>query len=227
MRSYAKHFYRLQPQHVSTALSHLEMGGVSEGRFTCFLICDFRFCGEVVAVSGDYTSREEDIFNPETEEYDTYDDKTVVPRAMVPAPPIITWPEKLEAVPRQHLIQAFELFWMNRGACANRLRIFIETLLDQLAVAREGRKRNGKSGDLDLAERIDLLNETQSGHKIALDALRYVGNFGSHEGGADFDDLLDCFELIEHTLIELLDERSAKLQAKAKAIVSRKGKPKG
>lgn len=192
----------------------------------CFLICDFTFCGEVVAVSGDFRTYDEHVYNGDTEEFDTYQDRKLFVKSMVPAPAVISWPEKLDKIPRDHLIQSFELFWVNTGACANRLRIVVETLLDQLNIAREGTKRSGKKGDLDLSERIDLLDAAKPGHKQSLDALRHVGNFGSHEGDADFDDLLVCYELLESTLIELVEERRAKLEAEAAAIISRKGKPK-
>lgn len=225
LKSKAKQFHQHQPTHVANALSEMEMQDVSEGRFMCFLVCDFAFCGEVVAVSGNYTSHEEYVYNEDTENHDVHENRHLGVRAMIPAPPIITWPKGLAEVPRGHLVQAFELFWINRGACANRLRIFIETFLDQMGTAREGRRKNGKHGILDLSERIDLLEQEKPGHKTSFDALRNVGNFGSHEGDADFDDLLFCFELLEDTLIELLEERRAKRQAKAEALIKRKGKP--
>jgi len=172
LRSNSKLFYRKQPKYVTTGFSELALHDVSEGRSTCFLTCDYGFCGEVVAVNGDFRSHDEYVFNPDTEEHEVLEDITLVPKSMVPAPPIIKWPEKLDSVPREHLFHSFELFWMNRGACAGRLRIFIEALLDQLGVVREAIKRNGKKGTLDLSERIDELDKLKPGHKAALDALR-------------------------------------------------------
>jgi hypothetical protein len=189
------------------------------------MTCDYEFCGEVVAVSGDFRSHDEYVYNPETEEHDSFEDKMLLPKSMVPAPPIITWPENLDAAPRQHLVHSFELFWINRGACAGRLRIFIEALLDQLGVVREGTKRNGKNGTLDLSEPIDELDKVKPGHKAALDALRYVGNFGSHEGDAAFEDLVVCYDILETTLVELIENKRAKLEAEVAAIITRKGKP--
>lgn len=145
---------------------------------------------------------------------------------MYPAPPIITWPDKLNKTTAEHLRAAFGLFWSDRGSCANRLRIFVEVFLDDLQVPRDGLKRNKRQGKFDLSERIDALDAARRGHSKALTALRHVGNAGSHEGDADFEDLLDCFELLEDVLIELIDERRAKLEAKADALISRKGKPK-
>lgn len=216
-----------EPQHVTTHYSHLELYGLSEGTFTSLLTCDFTFCGEVVAVSGNYSSREVEEPGGEDGDLISYTDRNFVPKAIVPAPPIITWPENLDKVPRSHLIKAFGLFWADSGSCANRLRIFVETFLDQLVIERKGKKRTGKTGDLDLSERIDLLEAAKPGHKRALDALRHVGNTGSHEGDVDFDDLLTCFELIEFTLTNLLEGRYEKLMAKADNINDRKGRPAG
>ena len=44
-------------------------------------------------------------------------------------------------------------------------------------------------------------------------ALKWVGNAGSHEGNVTQSDTLDAFEILEHTLIEIVDKHSAKIAA--------------
>jgi hypothetical protein len=81
-----------------------------------------------------------------------------------------------------------------------------------------------KTHSLDLSERIDEFEKMKPAHKDALDALRHVGNYGSHEGQADKEALLDCFELLEDALSELIDEKKAMLAAKAQTLIQNKGK---
>lgn len=45
-----------------------------------------------------------------------------------------------------------------------------------------------------------------------------------HEGVVEFEELLDCFELLEDALIELLERRRENLDAKAQRIIDRRGK---
>ncbi|MGR9178854.1 DUF4145 domain-containing protein (plasmid) [Rhizobium leguminosarum] len=177
----AKDKYKREPKHVTNDLRDHDMQGEeSEGRFIALLSCNNRLCGEIVAVAGDYVSHATIDKGPDGGLEQFWDD-TFRPTSMHPAPSIITWPKSLDELPKMHLMVSFELFWVDAAACASRLRIFIETLLDQLGVSREGIKRNGKKGMLDLSERIDELDKVKPGHKSALDALRHVGNFGSHE----------------------------------------------
>lgn len=220
-------FLKHEPRHVAEELENAGFAGqISDGRFVGLLICNYGFCGEVVTVAGGYMTREEVHWNDESDTPEPYEIGSYYPYSIRPAPIIIEEPKKLAAEPKKHLRKAYELFWNDYASSANRLRIFVEAFLDQMAVPRKGKKRNGKNGELDLSERIDALEVAKPGHKKALDALRYVGNVGSHEGEADFEDVLDCFELLEYTLIELIEERRAKLEAKADDLLSRKGKPK-
>lgn len=106
---------------------------------------------------------------------------------------------------------AFELFWSDAGACANRLRIVVELLLDQLGIVRHGQKGKRKNARLDLSDRIDLLTVAQPGHEKISHGAAY--RWYSCEGGVELDELLDCFELLEDALIELLERRRENLDA--------------
>ncbi|WP_375679634.1 DUF4145 domain-containing protein [Rhizobium sp. T1470] len=61
-------------------------------------------------------------------------------------------------------------------------------------------------------------------HQEALDALRHVGNVGSHEGRQDFTTLIDCFEILELALEDLIDTRRTRLSETARKLVEAKGK---
>jgi hypothetical protein len=209
--------------HLTMAYQEAELyPDVNGGLFHAFMVCSHEKCGEVVSVAGDFTVeyhfRGHDFNNdPKVDE-----DFEYRVRSMRPAPPIITFSSALDALTREHLEKSFELFWVDLGACANRLRIVVESLLDQIGVPRT---RAGANKNLDLNTRIVELDAMKPGHSDVLHALRYVGNIGSHEGEAGMTEVLDCYELLEATLEELLDNKRAKLAAKAASIKARRGRP--
>lgn len=195
---------------------------MSYGRFSGYLVCNVPACGELVVVAGDFEEHYHYQHDEETGDPIEFTDTSYRPRIMHPAPPMIEVPKKLRKESKEQLARAFELFWSDAAACANRLRIVVELLLDQLEIPRKGPKGNAKNAHLNLSDRIAKLKEVRPGHERALTALRIVGNIGSHEGIVEFEELLDCFELIEDALIELLERRRENLDAKAQRIIDRR-----
>lgn len=214
---------RLEPAHITRELADQNLqGDCSEGSFIAFMVCNGVWCGEVVTVAGDY--RWDEIvqqWNDEEEQRVTTYDYRI--SSMRPGPPLIETPKKLNNDAKRHLKMAFELFWVDHASCANRLRIVVEYLLDQFGIERE----NGKGDFLNLATRIERLTKTKPDQADFLNALRWLGNAGSHDGFVDFDDLLSCFDMLEHAMIELFEERDAKRRAEAQRIIAAKGKPDG
>ncbi|MBP2564506.1 hypothetical protein J2766_001065 [Agrobacterium tumefaciens] len=219
-------FQKKVPAHKLHDSGSPDSDDIESGMFAGFLKCDGNFCGQYVAVAGSYSLEYHYDYDPETDEPITHEANNYYPKVMTPAPEIISYPTKLNPDSKSHLRRSFELFWADHGACANRLRIVVEYLLDQLSVPRVGQKGRNKNARLDLADRINLLSATQSEHEDTLNALRHVGNAGSHDGSVDFEDLIDCYELLEDAMVELIDNRRKNLAAKAQAINARKGKPK-
>ena len=52
-------------------------------------------------------------------------------------------------------------------------------------------------------------------------ALKWRGNAGSHGSKVSRIDLLDAFEIMEHSLVEILDKRSAKVAALAEKMTKK------
>ena len=189
-------------------------------RFVALLKCDVAHCGEVVAVGGNRVAELYQDYEGREQRWESI----LVPLFVRPAPHIITVSENLSDACNVQLRKAFELYWLDKAACANRLRIFVERLMDHFAVPTHGKGKKTKKHWFNLSERIEEFDSMKPGHKDALDALRFVGNYGSHEGQTDMDALLDCFELLENALAELIDEKKAILAAKAKKLIDNKGK---
>jgi hypothetical protein len=196
---------------------------VESGRFVSFLECTDVRCGEIVVVAGDYLTVTHTASDLETDEEEEYEVTHYSPSSMHPAPPIIFGPRTLNDACRAHLAVAHELYWVDLAACANRLRILVEALLDQLKIARRGRKGKSENARLDLSDRIGLLQATRPGQDEALTALRFVGNVASHQGETDLAFMLDCFDILENAMDELLERRSVSRAERIKIIIDAKG----
>ncbi len=147
------------------------------------------------------------------------------PKMMFPSPPIIPIPKDAPHTVRERILLAFGLFWFDLGACANSLRMSVEFLLDHLKIPRSSiSKKNGKPFDLDLNGRIQYYEKSNPNHGKTFQALRIIGNIGSHNAFLTREALLDAFEIYEDTLSEIIGERSAYLDTIRKKIIDRKGK---
>lgn len=211
-----------EPAHVTRDLEDCGLiGEMSEGVFTGFMVCRSSWCGEVAAVSGRYRSDDHTMWDERTQQDERLTSHSYEIISFVPAPRIIDVPKGLNADAKRHLTKAFELFWNDHASCANRLRIVVEYLLDQFGIDRETKG----GGFRPLHERITELAKKRPEQEEFLNALRWLGNAGSHSGGVDFDDLLHCLEMLENVMVELLEDRRAKMSAEAKRIIAAQGKP--
>lgn len=136
-----------------------------------------------------------------------------VVKGMLPAPPLITLPSKTPPSVARELNAAFTLFWVDLGACANKLRSSVERVLENFQVP-------GKS----LYDKIANFEQKDKEQAETFHALRQVGNIGSHEGGNTRQTILDAFEVYEHALSELFDERKAYFDRLRKKILQKNGK---
>ena len=108
-----------------------------------------------------------------------------------------------KAVPddmKQAVAASFSVFWSNLDSCANRLRTAIELLLDGIGVVRKVNPNVMK--ELTLQQRIERIGSAQYPHvQNMLQAIKLVGNDGSHDlGQAPREDILVCYEILEHVL---------------------------
>lgn len=185
-------------------------------RFSVMIECNNRICGEWVTATG-YIGHNYD--------WDSTDDGSSVTecidiRSMYPAPPIIDIPQNTPPIVDVLINLAFQLYWMDLSSCVNRLRTSVELILDDLNVPRE----NHKNKQLPLKNRIDLFKEIDPEHADSMDALRLVGNIGSHTCFTHRDAVLDMFHVLEEALAELYAKRSETTRAIKEKIFSTKGR---
>jgi hypothetical protein len=187
--------------------------------FTAWAKCEKPNCKERFAISGrggvDDVATGEELDHVEVFE----------PLSCTPMPHIFNIPAACPKNVGRELIASFELFWLNRAACAGRIRVAIEYLLDHLHIPRRGKNKNGKMYRIDLHLRLQRYKQQRGGVSADdLMAIKWLGNSGSHSDEISRDDLLDGFELLEHALAEILEKRSKKFAALAKGLTKRHAK---
>jgi hypothetical protein len=190
-------------------------------RFSCTLVCDHEQCREHVNVHG-ITNYQED----EDEEGDSRIITLLRVKSMYHPHSIIPVAEDVPHEVRRELKSAFQLYWVDRGSCANKIRVVVELLMDHLNIPKHKLKSGGDSSNpedysfVPLAKRIEEFI-AQAGNKVhedVLDALRVIGNVGSHTQAPGKSDLIDAFGLLEHLLNELVLKRNDSIAKIAKAM---------
>ena len=186
--------------------------------FTAWAQCSNPACKQEYSMAG--TGGVEPEFGPggdwEWEEFFS-------PKICLPMPDIFDFPTNCPEPVKAELHAAFALFWMNQAACAGRIRVALECLMDHLGVPKRRKDQNGRYFDLSLHFRIDAFAKKESAIGPQLMALKWLGNSGSHDSEVSRDDLLDAFEIMEHALGEIIEHRSARVSALAKKLTKKHG----
>lgn len=189
-----------------------------EYTFTAWAECKHQSCKQQFAIAGvGGVSPEQTEDGYEWEDY-------FAPMICRPMPDMFDFPTKCPDDVKEELRAAFAVFWPHQAACAGRIRVALECLMNHLGVPKRKKDRNGKYFDLTLHARIDAFAETEPNVGPHLMALKWLGNAGSHNGEVRKDDLLDAFEIMEHALVEVIDKRSAKVTALAKKLTKKHGR---
>jgi hypothetical protein len=193
-----------------------------EGRFVCLLVCSNKICSEPVAMSG--TTGQSTYYGPQNE---TEYENDYYPESIIPGPPLIDTPKGIPTDVREALDQSFSLFWTDLGSSANKLRVAGERLLTSERIKRFTINKKREREPMSFASRIQLYAKKHPARKEFLDALRWVGNVGSHGHDISRDDLLTGFELMEEGLRDLYAAKKRnELAKRGRDLVKRKGRPK-
>lgn len=140
------------------------------------------------------------------------------PKFVTPTLRMIEIPSRCPKAIKQILEDAFACFWSQPDACAGRIRVGIEVLLSHIGIPTEDTKESGKQVDLTLHRRIELYTNENPLVGQQLMAIKWLGNAGSHSSILSQDDILDALELLENSLVEILDKRSEKMAELTKSI---------
>ena len=123
---------------------------------------------------------------------------------------------------KNEIIDSFKLFWNDLPSCANKIRTSLEMLMNQQKVKKTFIQR-GTRKNLSLHKRIEEFKNTKPEIADFLLAIKWIGNSGSHVGKLEKVDVLDAYELLEHSLNKLFDDKEAELKKKTIEINKRRG----
>ncbi|ESY98058.1 DUF4145 domain-containing protein [Mesorhizobium sp. LNHC209A00] len=179
-------------------------------RFSCLLICDKPHCAEVVALTGNITFQQ---FHDN--DGDLIESAELNPLSMIPGSPIIKIPRQTPDAVRAAIVSSFSVFWSDRAAAANRLRMSVERILDHEGIPKLGFR---------LAPRIERFAQKYPDQKDTLEALRWVGNVGSHDDDVSREALLDAYEVYDYWLRNFYGREKAAIDAKVQRLIDTKGK---
>lgn len=190
--------------------------------FSAKMECNWVHCKKYVMVSGvcKSSSDQDDI-----EEIDT---DSLIDELMF-TPRYFTSPIKFfrgdYPLPIDLLLEsAFALYWTDVPSAANKIRAVIEKVLDLRKVKKFARSK-GKQRTIALHHRIVEFKQKNQEVGHFFEAVKWIGNSGSHADDKKInrDDLLQAFEILEHSLNTLYNHNSKKLTKIASAIIKSKG----
>lgn len=189
--------------------------------FTAWAECRHPSCQQQFAIAGTGGVAPE----PHAEGGYVYEDY-FSPKTCLPMPDMFAFPAKCPDEVKEELQAAFALFWSQSSACAGRIRVALECLMDHFGIPQRRRNKHGKYFDLSLHDRIDAFAKSEPTTGSQLMALKWLGNAGSHNSKVNQKDLLDAFEIMEHALSEIIERRSARVAALAKELTKKHSRKK-
>lgn len=132
---------------------------------------------------------------------------------------LIEIPNRSPYTVRSFLKNAFAMFFANPSSCCNCIRMAGEQILTELGVEASSNNRR-----LSFKDRINALDEGHEAVKRLFDAIRWLGNHGSHPGDViTHKDACDALEIMEYLLAELYCDKKPKIEKLAAAINKRGG----
>ena len=117
------------------------------------------------------------------------------------------------------------MLWTSPDLAATQLRLAVEELLTSRGVKRTFVTAKRKRKRLSTQERLDIFAVTHPDVVHALEAVKWIGNAGTHETGLAVKDVVAGAKFLELALRRLYDTSEAELITTAKDINRRRGLP--
>ena len=187
-----------------------------EATFTCAFRCGNPNCKGVVFAIGKVS-----VSSWRTEDEEGTDE-SLTPQYFTPPLRMISVPSEASVAVRDDVDGAFALYWADPGAASNRIRAAAERLLTDLGVSRFVTSKSRKRRFLALSERIHRLRDARPEIASQLDAIKFVGNEGSHARAVTREDVLDALEIFESVLDAIYVRNAERLSGIVKRINKRK-----
>lgn len=189
------------------------------GKFVCSnSLCqeEYAFGGKAVEnhISGEYNT-------PDGLEYfDDYETELFI-EYMERSPQIILIRKEYPTDLNEILESSFRLFWIDLNSCANRIRIYLESLMDIHNIAEKDAGGKFRSLNARLREFCDSGNQYLTEY---LHSIRWIGNHASHKALLKRSDVLDIYQILEFILVKLyLPDEAKVIREIADEIIAKSG----
>lgn len=197
------------------------------GVFSGVLTCSNPACGEHSAVIGEMKV---DAKLTSSRDWDGQYATFLKIEMVSPALPLLQFPDATPTAVRARVSAASSILWAQPSAAANRLRSAVEELLTARGVRKTqdmspkaGAKSGRKRRRLTTHERIELLRKNEPVIADALEAVKWIGNEGSHEEGLTALDVLSGVRLLARAIELSYDTNPTELARLAAKINKKKG----
>ncbi|MEV0683187.1 DUF4145 domain-containing protein [Nocardia sp. NPDC050378] len=180
------------------------------GLFHGLLYCSDGYCREQVVVVGDYAVQR-DLVDDNLDNYYRV-------RMIHPPVEVVEVPESVPTSIRQTLVRAAGVAWRDPSAGIGLLRQSVERLMDERQISAS----RPSGGFRPLHERITEFRSVEPDVADLLEAVKWVGNEGTHPGGLETSDFVEAALLVELALNILYRTDTSALQARARRIVAAK-----
>lgn len=170
-------------------------------RFSALLECSNKSCGEQVICTGEGFV-DFDHYYDENGATQTSYEIYYKPKYFNPSLDVFVLPENTPPLLASAIRKSFELFFTDSEASLNQLRSSVEVLLNELGV--DQLDKTGKP--LRLHNRLDKLTGMHSKYQKQLEAIKWLGNAGSHNSESEkltIDDVLDGYEILQPIVNQL------------------------
>lgn len=207
----------------SAATERMRADGVLEpewirGAFTAHLRCHRAACAEPVVALGEM--KVEFRATPGGDTYDSQFETLLLLRQVIPAPPLVEVVGDCPVAVQERLDEAARVVLVDPNAAANRLRFAVEGVLDDQGVAR---KPSRGTRELTTHQRIVEFGKVNQDVAEVLEAVKWIGNQGSHEDSLAPADVVEGAHILEHALALLYDRSAAEIVRRARGINADKG----
>jgi hypothetical protein len=197
-----------------------------EGYFTCVLRCQRPKCEEITIATGLWqvkaTGYEAALLS---DDYSLMHSNFYRLQTTLPALPIMQVPKDCPEPIRKAIASAAGFLWADPGVAANRLRLAVEAILDVLDVPRTAQNSKGEDYSPSVNQRIEILRRSNLEVANLLEAVKWIGNQGSHEDSLSAVDVLDGVEILERALVWIYDHSSSEIYRRAISINTKNGNP--
>lgn len=142
------------------------------------------------------------------------------PKHCYPMPDIFCISNRCPEEVSKLLRESFVLYYVDTNSCAGKIRCSIERLMDHLEIPSLSDGSHKKR--IQLHARIEQFASREPQLSSNLLAIKWLGNTAIHENTAiSKHEILDAYEIIEHTLTEIIDQRSARIAQLASRLEQR------